>query len=239
MAGDLAAYVPLAALAGILTMTSLYSINIRIMSMAEGVEGTSTLFLLSYSDKMIYTQTNSLLGIGRTYSAILLGALIAAAIVALLYWFFGTELGCTIRATGDNEKMCRAQGINTDLTKILGLSLSNGLVALSGCLLCQYQSSVNVNMGVGAIVIGLASIIIGETIFMRAKGFIARLSGIVVGAVIYRVIVSVVVWSGMPAADLKLLTALVVVVALGLPTVMVSCRAWRKRRAERRATHAE
>lgn len=206
-------------LAGILTMTSLYSVNIHIMSAASGVEGTANLSLQAYRSGTLYAQLNGVLGLGRRNTAILLGVLIAAGVIFLLYWFFGTELGCAIRATGDNEKMCRAQGIHTDRTKIIGLALSNALIALSGALLCQYQTAVDINMGVGSIVIGLASIIIGETLFRRAKGFLFRLCGIVFGAVLYRVVVSLVIFSGMPSVDLKLLTAAVVVCALGVPTL--------------------
>lgn len=204
-------------LAGILTMISLYSVNIHIMNLATGKEGTSNLSLLNYKDKTIYASINGLLGIGKTYSSLLLGLAIIAVVTVLLYWFFGTEIGCAIRATGTNEKMCRAQGINTDITKIIGLAISNGMIALSGALLSQYQSYTDVSMGVGSIVIGLASIIIGETIFARAKNFAMRLLGIVVGAIIYRVVVAFVIYSGMPSTDLKLMTAVVVAVALSLP----------------------
>ena len=204
-------------LAGILTMISLYSINIHIMNLATGKEGTSNLSLLNYKDQTVYAAIDRLLGIGKTNASLLLGLVIAAAVIALLYWFFGTEIGCAIRATGTNEKMCRAQGINTDVTKIIGLAASNGFIALSGALLSQYQSYTDVGMGVGSIVIGLASIIIGETLFARAKHFAVRLLGIVVGAVLYRIVVAFVIFSGMPSTDLKLMTAVVVAVALSLP----------------------
>lgn len=205
-------------LAGILTMIALYSINIHIMSIATGASGTANLSLLSYLNDTLFGQISNLTGISRKYTTLIVGLLFSAAIIGLLYWFFGTELGCTIRATGDNEKMCRAQGINTDLTKILGLSLSNGLIALSGGLIAQQQGFSDVNMGMGAIVIGLASIIIGETIFAKARGFLWRLISIVCGSVIYRVVVAFVIYSGMPASDLKLMTAVVVIVALSLTT---------------------
>ncbi len=202
-------------LAGILTMTSLYSVNLMIMGPNISIGKYSTL----------YSMVNNLLGIGRWYSTLIIGAVVITAVVFLLYWFFGTELGCTVRATGDNERMCRAQGINTDNAKILGLALSNGLIAIAGSLFAQYGSAANVTMGVGAIVIALASIIIGETIFMHAQGFVARLFGIVVGAVIYRVIVSVILALGIIDADnLKLFTALVVILALGLPVIIGNTR---------------
>lgn len=212
-------------LAGILTMTSLFSINLMIMQ-------SPNINIGKFSS--LYDQVNGLLDIGRRYAALLLGILLVVIVVFALYWFLGTELGCTVRATGDNEKMCRAQGINTDNAKILGLALANGLTAVAGSLLCQYQSSANVTMGVGAIVIALASIIIGETIFRPARGFIARLFGVAVGAVIYRVIVAVIIDANIMSADnLKLLTALVVVVALGLPTVIGGIRGTLRRRKKK------
>lgn len=206
-------------LSGILTMISLYSINIHIMSLGSGASSTANLSLLSFRNRNIYKMFASLTGLSKDPASLVLGLLFIVAVIALLYWFFGTEIGCAIRATGANEKMCRAQGINTDRTKILGLALSNGMIALSGAMLCQYQNYADVNMGVGSIVIGLASIIIGETIFMRAKGFAAKLLGIAVGSVIYRVVVAVVIYSGMPSTDLKLMTALIVTVALSLPII--------------------
>ncbi|MBP3917954.1 MAG: ABC transporter permease [Clostridia bacterium] len=206
-------------LAGILTMISLYSINIHIMNIATGKQGTSNLSLLNYKEKTIYATLDQIFHFGKTNASLLLGLIIVAALIAVLYWFFGTEIGSAIRATGTNEKMCRAQGINTDVTKIIGLAASNGLIALSGALLCQYQSYTDVGMGVGSIVIGLASIIIGETLFARAKNFAVKLTGIVVGAVVYRMVVAFVIYSGMPSTDLKLMTAVVVAVALSLPII--------------------
>ncbi len=206
-------------LAGILTMISLYSINIHIMSIATEKTGTANLSLLKYKDSTIYAVANKVLHFGRTYTSLFLGVVIAAALVAVLYWFFGTELGCTIRATGNNERMCRAQGIDTDFTKVLGLALSNGLIAMAGALLAQYQNYADVNMGVGSIVIGLASIIIGEAICAKLNGFVAKLAGIVVGSVIYRIVVAFVIYSGMPSADLKIMTAVIVIIALSIPQV--------------------
>ncbi|MEE0967892.1 MAG: ABC transporter permease [Clostridia bacterium] len=206
-------------LAGILTMISLYSINIHIMSYATKASGTANLSLLNFSKKTIYGTLRTLTGHDKTSVTLIFGMIFAAVVIFALYWFFGTELGSTIRATGSNEKMCRAQGINTDTAKILGLALSNGLIALSGALLCQYQNYSDVNMGVGSIVIGLASIIIGETIFMKVKNFALKLLGIVVGSVIYRVVVAIVIYSGMPSTDLKLMTAAIVMVALSLPII--------------------
>lgn len=144
-----------AILAGILTQLGLYSINLRIM-------GKSSVALL---------RQPVVISLGNIPMALLIGVLVAAAVVAVMYWFFGTELGCAIRATGNNRKMVRAQGVNTDTMKIIGLVLSNGLVGLAGGLLAQYQGSANINMGRGAIVIGLASVIIGEVIFGAALQF--------------------------------------------------------------------
>lgn len=226
-------------MAGILTMTSLYSINLMITDASPTVNiGSAPEIYGQVGDfaKAIFGAAAR-----RTYVSLALGILIATAIIFILYWFLGTEMGCTIRATGDNEKMCRAQGINTDFSKVLGLALSNGLIALAGCLMCQYQSSANVTMGIGAIVIALASIIIGEVLFSFARGFILKLTGIVVGAVIYRVIISIIIATElMSTNNLKLLTALVVIAVLGFPIVMGNIRSAMKRRAKRKeAAHAE
>lgn len=220
-------------LSGILTMISLYSINIHIMSFATDVSGTANLSLLTYKNKTIYGMLRTLTGLEKNQVTLICGVVFSVIIITILYWFFGTELGCTIRATGSNEKMCRAQGINTDTTKILGLALSNGMIALAGSLLCQNQTYSDVNMGVGAIVIGLASIIIGETIFMKVKNFALRLLGIVVGSVIYRVVVAIVIYSGMPSTDLKLMTAVIVMVALSLPKIKDSFYALSKKRKQK------
>lgn len=217
-------------LAGILTMISLYSINIHVMSFATGSGGTANLSLLNFRSRTIYAQISSLTGIGKTYMSLIFGVTVSVALIGLLYWFFGTELGCAIRATGTNERMCRAQGIDTDLTKICGLALSNGLIALAGAFLCQYQSYTDVNMGVGSIVIGLASIIIGETLFMRFKNFYMKMLGVAVGAVIYRIVVAFVIYSGMPSENLKLMTAVIVAVALALPIIRL--RFFSKRRVK-------
>ncbi len=206
-------------LAGILTMISLYSINIHIMSIATKTSGTANLSLLKFRNDTIFGILRDMISLDKTYVTLLAGLVFAFIVIALLYWFFGTELGSTVRATGSNENMCRAQSINTDTAKILGLALSNGLIALAGSLLCQYQNFSDVNMGVGSIVIGLASIIIGETIFMKVKNFAFKLLGIVIGSVIYRVVVAIVIYSGMPSADLKLMTAAIVMVALSLPII--------------------
>ena len=208
-----------AILSGILTMISLYSINIHIMSLASGVSGTANLSLLKYISGTLYSSFASLVHLKKNVGAMIIGILICVIVMVAMYWFFGTEIGSALRATGNNEKMCRAQGINTDLTKIIGLAISNGLIATSGALLCQFQGYSDVNMGVGAIVIGLASIIIGEAIFAKVKNFFLILTGIVVGSVVYRIVVALVIYSGMPSTDLKLMTAVVVIVALCIPQI--------------------
>ena len=191
-------------LAGILTQLALYSINLRIMGKS----------MLAVSvDKF-----DLLVSVRNQQSSCLVALLFVAAIIALLYWFFGTELGCAIRATGANANMSRAQGINTDLMKIVGLVLANGLVGLSGGLYTQYLGSVTVNMGRGAIVIGLAAVIIGEVLFSKIfRNFSLRLAGVVIGAIIYYVVIALVIQLGLNTDDLKLFSAAFVAIALFIP----------------------
>ncbi|AEE16149.1 ABC transporter permease [Treponema brennaborense] len=197
-------------LAGILTMIALYSVNIRVMGQANTpLLGTVTLM----------TQFEELFGLDRTVSSLLSGMIFSAVIIAALYWFFGTETGCAIRATGNNERMVRAQGVNTDTMKIAGLMLSNALVALSGALVAQSQGYADVGMGTGTIVIGLASIIIGEVIFGRRFSFWYMLMSVVFGSIIYRIIIAVVLQLGLKSTDLKLLTAVIVALALAIPVI--------------------
>ena len=195
-----------ALLAGILTMIALYSVNLRIM-------GKANLSLLRMDT--VYTMFEHF-GLSRINSVIIMGILCVAAIVCILYWFFGTEIGCGIRATGNNPQMARAQGINTNTMIILGLVISNGLVAVSGALIAQSQSFADVQMGIGSIVIGLASVIIGEVLFGK-RNFFNCLISLVLGAITYRVIIALVLKMGMPANDLKLFTAITVTIALALP----------------------
>lgn len=202
-------------LAGILTQISLYSINLRIM-------GRSNMPLLK-ADTIFDTVREWILGLtgvslSSAHVALIIGIICAVLVVVALYWFFGTEIGCAIRATGNNEYMVRALGQNTNMTKIFALMLSNGLIGLSGALVAMYQGFGDVNMGTGAIVIGLASIVIGEVLF-RFRSFYGRLSAIVLGAVIYRIIVAAVLQMGLTASDLKLLTAVIVAIALAVPTI--------------------
>lgn len=196
-----------AILAGILTQLALYSINLRIM---KGKANTT----ISWRNYDLIVSSN-MLQIGRT---ILVAAIFVVVIIAILYWFFGTEMGHSIRATGSNQNMARANGINTDSRKIIGLVISNGLVAIAGGLLAQFSGSADINMGRGAIVIGLAAVIIGEVIFGKIfKNFALKLLSAVLGSVIYYIVISIVLKLGLNANDLKLFSALVVALFLGLP----------------------
>ena len=197
-----------AILAGILSQIGLYSVNLRIMGKSNiPLLGTKSLYDWHYD-----------VGISTTQASIVVGILVTVLIVALLYWFFGTEIGNAIRATGNNEHMVRAVGVNTDMTKMIGTILSNGLIALSGGLVAQQQGYDDVKMGIGAIIIGLASIVIGETIFAKfSRNFIVLLFSIVVGSVIYRFVIAIVLQMGLSTDDLKLLTAIVVAIALAVP----------------------
>ncbi len=191
-------------LSGILTQLALYSINLRFMGKS----------MLAVSvDKFPL-----LVSVRQQESSCLVALLFVAAIIALLYWFFGTELGSAVRATGANSSMSRAQGINTDTMKLVGLVISNGLVGLSGALYTQYLGSVTVNMGRGAIVIGLAAVIIGEVLFSRIfRNFALRLTGVVIGAIVYYVVIALVIQLGLNTDDLKLFSAAFVAIALFIP----------------------
>ena len=193
-----------AILSGILTQLALYSINMHIMG------GKSNLTVSR-------TQYQLLLSSAKVPAAILVSGIFVIAIVALLYWFFGTQLGCAIRATGNNEHMARAQGISTNRMKVLGLMISNGLVGLSGALLAQYQGNSDINMGRGAIVIGLAAVVIGKALLGKRKNFALRLLTTALGAVAYYFILAIVIWAGLSTTDLKLFSALVVTVFLAIP----------------------
>lgn len=200
-----------AILAGILTQIGLYSINLRIM-------GRSNTPLLQYDN--IFEGLENLTGLSNNWIVLIIGLIVTILVIVILYWYFGTEIGSSIRATGNNEQMVRALGVNTNVTKTLGLMISNGLIALSGALVTQQQGYADVRMGIGAIVIGLASIVIGEVIFGHKGAFGTRLTSIVVGSVIYRIIVAVVLQLGLNTDDLKLLTAILVAIALTVPIVM-------------------
>ncbi|WP_200814926.1 ABC transporter permease [Scatolibacter rhodanostii] len=198
-------------LAGILTMLALYSINQRILGQPN----------LSMSNEVtVFNAIGDKFNLSRMQQNMVIGVIAAAISIALLYWFFGTKLGTAIRATGNNENMVRAMGINTDVIKIIGLLLANGFVALSGSLVAQSQSYGDINSGVGAIVIGLASVIIGEVFFGKDKSFAVKLISVVVGSIVYRIIVAVVLQLGLQTNDLKLLTASLVALALGMQRVV-------------------
>ena len=199
-----------AILAGILTQLGLYSVNLKIMgksNQAINVDKFDLLVSLRYIKNVpIYRNT------------ILLVAVIIVVLIAFLYWFFGTELGCSLRATGCNDRMSRAQGINTDFNRVLGLMISNGLVAFSGALLSQYQGFADINMGRGAIVIGLAAVIIGEALFGKIfHNFGFRLLGVALGSIVYYFVLQIVIRLGIDTDLLKLLSAAVVAVFLAIP----------------------
>ena len=199
-----------AILSGILTQLALYSINLRIM-------GNKANVALSVNKYSLLISSRNARAVGLENPLIVL-VIFTVALIALLYWFFGTERGCSLRATGANQNMARAQGINTNFDKVLGLMLSNGIVALSGGLLTQYQGFADVGMGRGAIVIGLAAVIIGEVVFSKIfHNFALKLLAVSLGAVIYYIVIQVVLWLGMNTNDLKLLTALVVALFLATP----------------------
>ncbi|QTQ12259.1 ABC transporter permease [Treponema parvum] len=197
-------------LSGILSMIALYSINIRIMGRANTpIIGVPT----------IMNGLQEKFGLSPNTASLLVGIIFCIFIIGIIYWFFGTEIGSAIRATGNNENMVRALGIDTDLMKILGLMIANGLVSLSGALVAQSQGYADVGMGTGTIVIGLASIIIGEVLRGRHISFYSYLISVVLGSVVYRIIIAVVLQLGLKSTDLKLLTAVIVASSLALPVI--------------------
>ena len=198
-----------AILAGILTQLMLWSVNLLVM----GGRANIAISRFKFADKVIISS-----GSGDVYKTIVILAVFTAIIVAALYWFFGTKYGMTLRATGNNLEMSRAQGINTNTAKVFGLSLSNGIVAMSGALLAQQQGAADINMGKGAIVIGLAAIIVGEAMCPKlVTNFAIRLLCVAGGAIIYWFVFQTVVFLGLPSELLKMLSALVVAVFLGVP----------------------
>lgn len=202
-----------AILSGILTQLGLYSVNLRIM----GRSNTPLLKTETLMDKLM----NLLPGIKNAYIALIIGAIAVVTVILIMYWFFGTEVGSEIRATGNNEAMVKALGGNTRLMKVLGLAISNGLVALSGALVCQSQGYADVNSGQGAIVIGLAAIVIGNVLMGWGKAFGTKMLSVVVGSVVYRVIIAIVLQTGwVDTNDTKLFSAILVAVALGVPVMM-------------------
>ncbi len=206
-----------ALLAGILTMIALYSVNLHIM-------GKANISLLRMDT--VYSAIHSM-GVSNAVALTIIGVVVTVVVGLFLFWFFGTELGTSIRATGVNPQMIRAQGVNTDTMIVLGLLLSNGFVAVSGALIAQSQGFADIGMGVGTIVIGLASVIIGEVLFAASSvvrklfgnsSFVLSLVAVVFGSIIYRIVIAAVLYLGMPPNDLKLFTAILVALALSLPT---------------------
>ena len=199
-----------AILSGILTQLALYSVNLKIMGKANqaiNVDKYNLLVSLRYIKNVVFYK-----------NPIFVVAICIILLVLVLYWFFGTELGCALRATGCNGNMARAQGINTNFSKVLGLMMSNGLVGLSGALLSQYQGFADINMGRGAIVIGLAAVIIGEAIFGRIfRNFGLKLIGVALGSILYYIVLQTVIWLGVDTDLLKLFSAVVVAIFLAIP----------------------
>lgn len=210
-------------LAGILCQFGLYSINLRIMGKANVGIDTDTIF----------DQFKNF-GIPSRWAGLVVGLIFAVVLVILIYCFFGTEIGCALRATGNNPDMVKAMGANTKAMIILGLVIGNGLVAMSGALIAQYQGFADMQMGVGTIVIGLAAVIMGEVLFFK-KNYLHRLTGVIVGSVVYRIIISLVLRIsrqssiGIKADDMKLITAIIVVIALVSPTV----KAWINKKSKK------
>ena len=212
-----------AILAGILTQIGLWSINLRVM-------GKSNTPLLK--SETVFSRVSDLTGLTQSQVTLVVGLIIAVVIIIALYWFFGTEIGSALRATGNNEDMVRALGINPKVTKVIALMLSNGLVGLSGGLICESQKYADIGMGTGAIVIGLAAIVIGEVLWRILPGaklhaFGGRLSSAVVGSAVYFLIRAIVLQMGLDANDMKLFSAIIVALALCIPVV------WEKYQAKR------
>lgn len=216
-------------LSGILTQIALYSINLNIM-------GKSNLPISYRNYSLVISASNINL-------AIIIGLVIAAIIIAAMYWYFGTEQGSTIRSTGSNPAMSKAQGININVAKVIALSLSNAIVAFSGSLFSQYQGFADVNMGRGAIVIGLAAVIIGEvigeTLFRKHINFVIRMIFVIVGGVLYYIAMGIVLWLKMPTDDTKLFTAVIVAIFLATPYLRKKAKTSFKKVAKQNAKSAE
>lgn len=198
-----------ALLAGILTMIALYSVNLRVMGKANlSLLGVDTLFKIA----------RDITGMNTAQTTLIVGLVVCALVGMFLYWFFGTEIGAAIRATGFNQQMIRAQGVDTNVTIILGLLMSNALVAMSGAMVAQSNGFSDVGMGTGTIVIGLASVIIGEVLF-GTRSFKNCLISVVLGSIVYRIVIAAVLAMGMPPNDLKLFTSVLVALALSMPLI--------------------
>ncbi len=205
-------------LSGILTMLALYSVNLRVMGNKPNIP--------LINKPTVFSIVNDFFVSG--FSDLVLSFIILIIVVFVLFLFLKTKLGFVIRATGDNEHMVKALGVNTDFTKTLGLAIANGLVALSGALIAQYQSYSDIGMGVGMVIIGLASVIIGEVLF-GARSLFRRLTAVILGAILYRLVIAIALDLGMPPTDLKLISAFIVAVALAMPAVKEYILSFRKR----------
>ena len=195
-------------LSGILTMLALYSVNLKVMSNRANIPLLNQKTIFSLPEWVP----------GSDYAALAVSSMVLLAVMLLLYLFLKTKAGLVLRATGDNEQMVRALGVSTDLTKFIGLVLANALVALSGALIAQYQSFADVSMGIGMVIIGLASVIIGEAVFGTAN-LLRRLMAVILGAILYRLVIAFALELGMPPTDLKLISAVIVCAALSIPAV--------------------
>ena len=214
-----------AILSGILTQLMLWSVNLKIMGKANQAISNKIFKLVKQLDPIL--------------SVLVLLAFVTC-VIAVLYWFFGTELGCSMRATGCNLNMSRAQGINTSFTQILGLVISNGIVALSGALLVQYQGYADINMGRGAIVIGLAAVVIGDAITSRiSPNFAVRLAGVAFGGIVYWFVYQTVIFLGLDPDLLKLLSAVVVAIFLAVPYLKKKYFTRSSDKAEKKAAKAQ
>ncbi len=215
-----------AILAGILTQLMLWSTNLLVM----GSKANIALSRFKYGDKVLISGNTA-----EIYVTLAILAGFVAVLIGVLYWFFGTEMGMSLRSTGCNLEMSRAQGINTDFTKVFGLALSNGVVALSGALLAQQQGAADINMGRGAIVIGLAAVIVGEALFQKkTTNFALRLLFVVCGAIIYWLVFQTVIFIGLPSELLKMLSAFVVALFLGVPYLKSHLRKKKKKKGEKK-----
>lgn len=216
-----------AILSGILTQIGLWSVNLRIM-------GKSNTPLLKVDT--INTLLVDLTGMNQSTATLIIGLVIAILIIVALYWFFGTEIGCSLRATGNNEDMIKALGANTKVLKLIALMISNGLVGLSGGLVCQSQKYADIGMGTGAIVIGLAAIVIGDVLLGKLVSFGSKLASAVIGSIVYFLIRAIVLQLGMDANDMKLLSAIIVALALCIP---VAISKWKQKHSYSEGDNSE
>lgn len=209
-------------LAGILMMLALYSVNLRVMSGRANIALVNNTTVFRFFPGTIMEQ----------YAGIIIPGLVLLIIAGLIFWFLQTRFGLVLRATGDNDQMVRAVGVNTDTTILIGLALANSLVALSGSLIAQYQSFADISMGVGMVVIGLASVIVGEVLF-GIKSLLRRLIAVILGAILYRMVIALALEMGMPTTDLKLISAIIVALALSAPVIKEHLAAIKRRHAVR------